>query len=146
MSRLSRTHKNSDRGWDWRPRCRLLSTRLFEGPCEDQIRQLEPDPALAAGELAHVDQDGVEGDAGLVGQLLLVQEPPQKRLLYGQTRVAPDQVPRREHAWGAMRGPHRGLWRGPEVVRGVATERVGLLHEGPGWEHQGDAAATAGSG
>lgn len=127
----------------------LPSTRLFERPREDQICQLEPDPALTAGEVAHVDQDGVEGDAGLVGELLLVQESPQKRLLYGQTRVAPDQVPGREHAWGAWRGPYRGLGRGqrrPEVVRGVATQRVRLLHEGAGRKHQRDASATAGSG
>ena len=61
------------------------STRLFEGPSKDQICQLESYSALAAGEVTHVHQDGVEGDAGLVSQLLLVQEPPQKRLLYGQT-------------------------------------------------------------
>ena len=84
------------------------STRLFEGPGKYQIRQLKSDPALAAGEVAHVDQDGVEGDAGLVGQLLLVQEPPQKRLLYGQTRVAPGEIPGREHA----RGPGRRFGRG----------------------------------
>ena len=51
----------------------LMSTRLFEGPGEDEVGELEADPGLSAGQVAHVDQDGVEGDAGLVRQLLLVQ-------------------------------------------------------------------------
>ena len=51
----------------------LVSTRLFEGPGEDEVCELEADPGLSAGQVAHVDQDGVEGDAGLVRQLLLVQ-------------------------------------------------------------------------
>ena len=50
-----------------------MSTRLFEGPGEDEVCELEADPGLSAGQVAHVDQDGVEGDAGLVRQLLLVQ-------------------------------------------------------------------------
>ena len=49
------------------------STRLFERPGEDEVCELEADPGLSAGQVAHVDQDGVEGDAGLVRQLLLVQ-------------------------------------------------------------------------
>ena len=51
----------------------LVSTRLFERPGEDEVCELEADPGLSAGQVAHVDQDGVEGDAGLVRQLLLVQ-------------------------------------------------------------------------
>ena len=50
-----------------------MITRLFERSSEDEVRKLEPHPGLAAGEVAHVGEDGVEGDAGLVRQLLLVQ-------------------------------------------------------------------------
>ena len=57
-----------------------VGTRLFERPGEDEVCELQADPGLSAGQVAHVDQDGVEGDAGLVRQLLLVQQPPQQRL------------------------------------------------------------------
>ena len=57
-----------------------VGTRLFERPGEYEVCELKTDPGLSAGQVAHVDQDGVEGDAGLVRQLLLVQQPPQQRL------------------------------------------------------------------
>ena len=54
-----------------------ITTCLFEWTREDEVRELEADPGLSAWDVAHVHQDGVEGDAGLVGQLLLVEQPPQ---------------------------------------------------------------------
>ena len=57
-----------------------ITTCLLQWPREDQVCELEADPGLPAGDVAHVDEDGVEGEAGLVRQLLLVQQPPQQRL------------------------------------------------------------------
>ena len=50
-------------------------------------------PGLSAGDVPHVDEHGVEGDTGLVGQLLLVEQSPEQRLCDGQSGVAPQWLP-----------------------------------------------------
>ena len=55
-----------------------MLTDLFEWTCEDQVSELETNSGLSAGDVPHVDEDGVEGDTGLVRQLLLVQQSPEQ--------------------------------------------------------------------
>ena len=70
-----------------------VTTCLLQWPREDEVCELQADPGLPAGDVAHVDEDGVEGEAGLVCQLLLVEEPPQQRLRHRDTRVTPEMIP-----------------------------------------------------
>ena len=78
-----------------------ITTCLLQWPREDEVCELQADPGLPAGDVAHVDEDGVEGEAGLVGQLLLVQQPPQQRLGHRDPGVTPEMVPGRAGGAGS---------------------------------------------
>ena len=81
---------------------------MFERPLEDLVRELVPGPGPPGGEVAHVLEDGVEDERGLLAQLVLVQQLLQQRQLDGLAAVAPEVVA--AAFAGAGREEGKGNW------------------------------------
>ena len=71
----------------------ILRTNVFERSVEDGVGELVAAAGPLAGQVAHVLQDGGEGGAGLLGQLLLVLQLLEQRQLQRIARVPPQVVP-----------------------------------------------------
>ena len=86
------------------------STDVFERSVKDGVGELIPTACPLAGEVAHVLQDGGEGSARLLRQLLLVLQLLQQRQLQRVPRVSPQvvSVTAGGHLQTARHGPLRG--------------------------------------
>ena len=88
---------------------------MFERPLEDLIGEFIPRPGPPRRQIPHVLEDGVEDEAGLLTQLVLVEQFLQQGKLDGFAAVAP-QVVAAALASAGIRKVH--IFSGFEVLLG----------------------------